>query len=64
MKNTTPSQADLVIQNAHMKVLLEQCCDAMRTTGRLIPLSDNHLLMHRCREVEKYLDELDANLSA
>jgi hypothetical protein len=51
---------DIVIQHAHMKQLLERCVDAMRTTGQIIPLSDKHILMHRCREVEKWLDELDA----
>jgi hypothetical protein len=59
-KKTEQSHSDIVIQHAHMKQLLERCTDAMRTTQQLIPLAETHLLMHRCREVEKWLDELDA----
>ena len=37
--------------------LLRDCIDAMRTTQRLFWLSDGHILVARCREIEKWLDE-------
>jgi hypothetical protein len=37
--------------------LLEEAACVMRTTQRLFSLSDNHLLMLKCREVERWLDE-------
>jgi hypothetical protein len=45
------------LERRAMEQLLCDCIDAMRTTQRLFSLSDNHLLMLRCREVERWMDE-------
>jgi hypothetical protein len=43
-------------EHREMCLLLGQAVDAMRTTQRLFELSDGHILMTKCREIEKWLD--------
>jgi hypothetical protein len=43
--------------------LLADCIDAMRTTQRIFWLSDEHILVTRCKEIEKWLDAHDDSRS-
>lgn len=48
---------DAVIEEHRtMCLLLMQAVEAMRITQRLFELSDGHMLMSKCREIEEWLD--------
>jgi len=53
----TAFPVEAVIQeHREMCQLLMQAVDAMRITQRLFNLSDGHILMSKCREIERWLD--------
>lgn len=43
-------------EHREMCLLLMQAVDAMRITQRLFALTDGHMLMTKCREIEYWLD--------
>lgn len=46
----------VVEEHRTMCLLLMQAADAMRITQRLFNLSEGHLLMSKCIEIEQWLD--------
>ena len=40
-----------------MYKLLGQCVDVMRVTQRLFSLTDGHLLMTKCKEIEDWMEQ-------
>lgn len=50
----------VIEEHREMCLLLMQAVDAMRITQRLFELSDGHILMSKCREIERWLDSHQA----
>jgi regulator of replication initiation timing len=47
---------NLLEEHRQMIIMLMQVVDAMKITQRLFDLPDGHLLMSKCREIERWLD--------